>query len=90
MRRETELLFEYVLKNNLPHNSSAAELQFFESKLARHYGLSGLEGNEFRKLSLFRKPTRSGLLGHGSFDGLRQWRGYLARGARNLRHEQAP
>ena len=67
MRRETELLFEHVLKKNLPPRELlAANYSFMNRELAEHYGMPGLEGNEFRKVSL---PglKRGGILGHGSF-----------------------
>ena len=35
-------------------------------ELAEHYGMPGLEGNEFRKVSLS-ENQRGGILGHGSF-----------------------
>lgn len=67
MRRETELLFEHVLRNNLPPRELlAANYSFLNRELAEHYGMSGLKGNEFRKVSLS-GIQRGGLLGHGSF-----------------------
>ena len=67
MRRETELLFEHILRNNLPPRELlAANYSFLNRELAEHYGMPGLEGNEFRKVSLSGNQ-RGGLLGHGSF-----------------------
>ncbi|MBT6852484.1 MAG: DUF1592 domain-containing protein, partial [Opitutae bacterium] len=67
MRRETEFLFEHILKNNLPPRELlAANYSFMNRELAEHYGMPGLEGNEFRKVSLSGNQ-RGGLLGHGSF-----------------------
>ena len=67
MRWETELLFEHVLRNNLPPRELlAANYSFLNRELAEHYGMPGLEGNEFRKVSLSGNQ-RGGLLGHGSF-----------------------
>jgi hypothetical protein len=67
MRRETELLFEHVLKKNLsPREMLAANYSFLNRELAEHYGMPGLEGNEFRKVSLSGNQ-RGGILGHGSF-----------------------
>jgi hypothetical protein len=67
MRGETELLFEHVLKKNLPPRELlAANYSFMNRELAEHYGMPGLEGNEFRKVSLS-GPQRGGILGHGSF-----------------------
>ena len=67
MRMETELLFENVLKNNLPPRELlAANYSFMNRELAEHYGMPGLEGNHFRKVILTGQK-RGGLLGHGSF-----------------------
>jgi len=67
MRRETEFLFEHVLKKNLPPRELlAANYSFMNRELAEHYGMPGLEGNEFRKVS-FSGSERGGILGHGSF-----------------------
>ena len=67
MRKETELLFEHVLATNLPIlELLSADYSFMNRELAAHYGISGLEGNEFRKVSLS-GAERGGILGHGSF-----------------------
>ena len=67
MRKETELLFENVLKKNLPPRELlSANYSFINRELAEHYGIPGLEGNHFRKVSL-PGQKRGGLLGHGSF-----------------------
>ena len=65
-RRETELLFSYVVREN----RSALELlnadyTFVNERLARHYGISGVYGTRFRKVPVT-DPNRRGLLGHGS------------------------
>jgi hypothetical protein len=67
MRKETELLFENVLKKNLPPRELlSANYSFINRELAEHYGIRGLEGKEFRKVS-FSGSDRGGILGHGSF-----------------------
>ena len=67
MRQETELLFENVLNKNLPlRELIAANYSFINRELAEHYGIPGVEGNEFRKVS-FSGSERGGILGHGSF-----------------------
>jgi hypothetical protein len=67
MRRETEFLFEHILKKNLPPRELlSANYSFINRELAEHYGIPGLEGNHFRKVSL-PGQKRGGLLGHGSF-----------------------
>jgi mono/diheme cytochrome c family protein len=65
-RRETELLFSHILREN----KSAMELlsadyTFVDERLARHYGISGVYGNRFRQVKIT-DPNRFGLLGHGS------------------------
>ena len=67
MRKETELLFENILNKNLPPRELlTANYSFINRELAEHYGIPGLEGNEFRKVS-FSGSERGGILGHGSF-----------------------
>ena len=66
MARETELLFEHLVKED----RSALELlnadyTFVNERLARHYGIAGVSGPTFRKVS-YPDDTRRGLLGHGS------------------------
>jgi len=66
MYRETELFFDYLVRED----RSALELltadyTFVNERLSRHYGISGVSGREFRKVS-YPDDTRRGLLGHGS------------------------
>jgi hypothetical protein len=65
-RRETEMLFGYILRND----RSALELMnadytFVNERLAKHYGIPGVYGERFRQVKLT-DPNRFGLLGHGS------------------------
>ena len=65
-RRETEMLFAYIVREN----RSALELlnadyTFLNERLARHYGIPGVYGTRFRKVPVT-DPNRRGLLGHGS------------------------
>ena len=65
-RRETELLFAYIVREN----RSALELldadyTFVNERLARHYRIPGVYGTRFRKVAVT-DPNRRGLLGHGS------------------------
>ena len=65
-RRETELLFEHVLRNDLPvHELLTANYTFVNERLARHYGIKGVYGARFRKVDVT-DPNRYGLFGHGS------------------------
>ncbi|HET8698497.1 MAG TPA: DUF1592 domain-containing protein, partial [Gammaproteobacteria bacterium] len=66
-RRETELLFQNVLREN--HSVLeilTANYTFVNERLAKHYGIPGIYGAQFRKVQLS-DPNRWGLLGHGSF-----------------------
>ena len=66
MRRETELLFEGIVRED----KSVLELldakyTFLNERLARHYGIAGVTGPEFRAVSTAGLP-RAGVLGHAS------------------------
>jgi hypothetical protein len=66
MRKETEMLFHHVLAEELPAGVLLnADFTFVNERLARHYGLKDVKGDDFRKVSLKDTPRR-GLLGHGS------------------------
>jgi hypothetical protein len=65
-RRETEMLFANVLRENRPvHELMEADYTFLNERLARHYGIRGVYGSRYRKVELD-DPNRFGLLGHGS------------------------
>ncbi len=67
MRKETEMLFEDVLKRNLPVDTLlTADYTFINEKLANHYAIPDVKGPEFRKVSL-QGTGRRGIFGHGSF-----------------------
>lgn len=67
MRKETEHFFGHILDKNLPlREFLAADYSFLNRELAEHYGMPGLKGNHFRKVSL-PNASRGGILGHGSF-----------------------
>ncbi|BCX46647.1 filamin [Haloferula helveola] len=67
MRMETELLVAHLIRENRPlADLLSADYSFLNEPLARHYGVAGVKGNEFRKVSLKNTPRR-GILGHGSF-----------------------
>ncbi len=42
-----------------------ADYTFVDERLAKHYGIQGVYGSEFRKVAVA-DPRRQGLLGHGS------------------------
>ena len=65
-RRETELLFESILRENRSVvELLSADYTFVNERLARHYGIPNVRGSHFRRVTLD-DPGRGGLLGHGS------------------------
>lgn len=66
-RKETELLFADVVNND----RSVLELirsdeTFLNERLAKHYGIGNVYGNQFRRVTLDAHSHRGGLLRHGS------------------------
>jgi hypothetical protein len=67
MRRETEMLFGHVLKED----RSVLELidsdyTFLNERLAQHYGIPGVTGRDMRRVELPEDSPRGGVLTHGS------------------------
>jgi hypothetical protein len=66
MARETELLFQHLVRADRPAlELLTADYTFVNERLARHYGISGVSGPDFRKVT-YADDKRRGLLGHGS------------------------
>jgi hypothetical protein len=66
-RRETELLFQTVVKEDRSLIELLdADYTFVDERLARHYGIPNVHGSYFRRVSLEPDGPRRGLLGHGS------------------------
>lgn len=66
MRRETELFFASILREGRSILELLdADYTFVDDQLAKHYGLEGVEGKEFRKVSLEGLP-RGGVLTQAS------------------------
>ena len=66
MRRETELFVHDVLANDRSVTELlTADYTFLNERLARHYGVAGVYGDQFRRVSIADTPRR-GLLGHAS------------------------
>ena len=66
MSRETELLFDAIVREDRPAlELLTADYTFVNERLARHYGIAGISGPEFRKVP-YPDDKRRGLLGHGS------------------------
>ena len=65
-RRETEMLFGYILRENRSVlELMNADYTFVNERLAKHYGIPGVYGERFRMVKLA-DPNRFGLLGQGS------------------------
>jgi hypothetical protein len=66
-RRETELLFETIVREDRSIlDLIDADFTFVDERLARHYGIPNIRGSRFRRVTL-EDGARRGLLGHGSF-----------------------
>jgi len=67
-RRETELLFESIIKENRNVvDLLTADYTFLNERLARHYGIPNIYGSQFRRVALGPDLAyRRGLLGQGS------------------------
>jgi hypothetical protein len=67
IKRETELFFTRILKDNLlVFDFLNADYSYLNEQLATHYGIEGVKGNAFRKVFLNGQTNRGGLLGHAS------------------------
>ena len=66
MRRETELLFEHLVREDRSFlELFSADYTFVNERLARHYGIPGVAGPDFQRVT-YPTDQRRGLLGHGS------------------------
>ena len=66
MRRETELFFYHLVKNDLSvEELFTADYTFVNERLAKHYGIPGVSGEKFRRVQ-YPDDRRRGLLGHAS------------------------
>jgi mono/diheme cytochrome c family protein len=65
-RRETELFFQSLLRDNRSVlDLVRADFTFVNERLARHYGIPNVYGSHFRRVTI-PDPNRRGLLGQGS------------------------
>jgi hypothetical protein len=65
--RETELFFESIVRENRSVLELLdADYTFVNERLAKHYGIAGVYGERFRRVSLPPDSVRRGLLGQGS------------------------
>jgi hypothetical protein len=66
MKRETEMLFETLVQEDRSVlELLTADWTFVNERLARHYGIPNITGDNFRRVKLT-DENRRGLLGHGS------------------------
>jgi mono/diheme cytochrome c family protein len=66
MKTETRMFFDHILRNNRPLSEFLdAKYTFLNDRLAKFYGIEGVQGPEFRKVDLT-TDYRGGLLGQAS------------------------
>jgi hypothetical protein len=66
MRRETEIFFNHLVRaDRSALDLFRADYTFVNERLARHYGIGGVSGDQFRKVA-YPDDTRRGLLGQGA------------------------
>jgi hypothetical protein len=67
MKSETELAFEYVAQENgSVLDWIDCDYTFLNARLAKHYGIPGVEGSEMRRVTLPKDSPRGGVLTHGT------------------------
>ncbi len=66
MHRETELFFDHLVREDRSLlELYSANYTFVNERLARHYGIPGVVGDDFRRVE-YPSTDRAGILGHGS------------------------
>ena len=66
MIRETRLFFEHLMREDRSLlDLYTADYTFLNDRLARHYGIPGVSGSHFRRVT-YPDDSRRGVLGHGS------------------------
>ncbi len=66
-KRETELFLEDSFRNGRSVNELlSADFTFVNERLARHYGIAGVQGSRFRHVRFANSAERGGLLAHGA------------------------
>ena len=64
--RETELLFQYLVEEDRPlFELFDADHTYMNERVAQHYGIEGIYGDEFRRVA-YPDDRRRGVLSHGS------------------------
>jgi hypothetical protein len=65
LKRETELFFESLVREDRSVlDLLTADYTYANERVARHYGIANVTGNEFRRVTM--PADRRGILGHGS------------------------
>jgi hypothetical protein len=65
-QQETELFFDSIIREDRSVlDLLTADFTFVDERLAKHYGIPGVYGSHFRRVTLANEERR-GLLGHGS------------------------
>src|SRR2546429_6774361 len=66
MRRETELFFDDIVRQNRSIlDVLTASWTYVDERLARHYGIPDVSGDQFQRVT-YPDSTRRGILGQGS------------------------
>ncbi len=66
-RKETELFFQDIVsRDRSVTDLLKSDYTYLNERLAKHYGIPGVEGSRFRKVELPEASGRGGLLRHGS------------------------
>jgi mono/diheme cytochrome c family protein len=66
-KREMQLFFESILREDRSViDLLDADYTFVDERLARHYGIPGIKGSLFRRVTLAKDDPRRGILGKGS------------------------
>ena len=91
LQRETEMLFEsIVLEDHSVLDLLNADYTFLNERLARHYGIPGIYGDQFRRVAVS-DDYRRGLLGQGSILTLNSYANRTSPvHARQVRADQHP
>ena len=89
MRTETRLFFDHMLRDNRPLAEFLdAKYTFLNERLAKFYGIPGVEGDDFRRVDLT-TDQRGGLLGAGQCaDSFKLSHAHLGRHPRQVHSEQ--
>lgn len=67
MRRETEMYFDHIIRGDRPLTELIdSRYTFLNERLARHYGVPGVQGDDFRQVTLPNDSPRGGVLTMGT------------------------